>query len=215
MVADDEDITVEAGARWASRAGEKLEAALERFDIAVAGRRALDVGASTGGFTDVLLARGASSVVALDVGYGQLIWRLTTDPRVQVVDRTNFRTSDPARFGAPFDLVTMDVSFISAASLTGQLHASGTAGTDYVVLVKPQFEVGRDLVGRGGIVRDPDSHAAAVRSVLRALASAGLSPRAAMPSPVLGTKGNREFLVAATHGGDSVDIESLVEAAMA
>jgi 23S rRNA (cytidine1920-2'-O)/16S rRNA (cytidine1409-2'-O)-methyltransferase len=214
MVAHDEQITVEPGDRWASRAGAKLEAALEAFGIEVAGRRALDVGASTGGFTDVLLQRGAASVVALDVGYGQLIWRLATDPRVQVSDRTNFRTVAPADLGAPFDLVTMDVSFISAASLAGQLHASGASGTDYVVLVKPQFEVGRDLVGRGGIVRDPESHATAVRSVVRALANAGIAPRAAMPSPVLGAKGNREFLVAASLGGRAEGEENLVAAAL-
>jgi 23S rRNA (cytidine1920-2'-O)/16S rRNA (cytidine1409-2'-O)-methyltransferase len=214
MVAEHEQITIEAVERWASRAGAKLEAAIERFGIEVAGTRALDVGASTGGFTDVLLQRGAASVVALDVGHGQLIWRLATDPRVQVIDRTNFRTADPAHIGAPFDVVTMDVSFISAAALIGQLHAFGAGGTDYVVLVKPQFEVGRELVGRGGIVRDPESHAAAVRAVVRAMASAGLAPRGAMASPILGTKGNREFLVAASFGGEAEDEASLVAAAV-
>lgn len=214
MVAGDEPITVEAADQWASRAGAKLDAALEVFDIAVAGRRALDVGASTGGFTDVLLQRGAASVVALDVGYGQLISRLATDPRVEVVDRTNFRTMDPTEIGAPFELVTMDVSFISAASLAPQLRASGDSGTDYVVLVKPQFEVGRALVGRGGIVRDPGLHSAAVLAVVRALAGAGLGPRAAMPSPVLGAKGNREFLVAATFDGPPADEEGLLMAAL-
>jgi 23S rRNA (cytidine1920-2'-O)/16S rRNA (cytidine1409-2'-O)-methyltransferase len=215
LVAEHEQITIAADDRWASRAGAKLEAALDRFGIEVAERRALDVGASTGGFTDVLLQRGAASVVALDVGHGQLLWRLAIDPRVRVIDRTNFRTADPVDLGAPFDVVTMDVSFISAASLVGQLHASGAAGTDYVVLVKPQFEVGRDLVGRGGIVRDPESHAAAVRSVVLALAAAGLAPKAAMPSPVLGQKGNREFLVAASFGGDGEDVANLVAAALA
>ncbi|MEX2419014.1 MAG: TlyA family RNA methyltransferase [Acidimicrobiia bacterium] len=215
MVAEDEPIVIEPGDRWASRAGAKLEAALEGFGIEVAGRHALDVGASTGGFTDVLLHRGAASVVALDVGYGQLISRLATDSRVRVADRLNFRTVDPSDLGAPFDLVTMDVSFISAASLAPQLRASGATGTDYVVLVKPQFEVGRDLVGRGGIVRDPESHSTAVRSVVQALVAAGIAPRASMPSPVFGAKGNREFLVTATLGGRVQDEDNLVAAALA
>jgi 23S rRNA (cytidine1920-2'-O)/16S rRNA (cytidine1409-2'-O)-methyltransferase len=214
MVAGDESITVATEVRWASRAGEKLEAALDRFGVQVAERQALDVGASTGGFTDVLLARGARSVVAVDVGYGQMISRLSTDRRVRVVDRTNFRTVDLATLGGPFGVVTMDVSFISASSLALQLHAVGAPGTDYVVLVKPQFEVGRDQVGRGGIIRDPALHAGAVRSVIQALTAAGIGPRGSMPSPVLGSKGNREFLVVATHSATPVDEDLLIEAAL-
>jgi len=212
-VSADEAITVEAGDAWASRAGEKLDAALGRFGIPVDGRRALDVGASTGGFTDVLLARGAREVVALDVGYGQLVSRVANDPKVTVVDRTNFRLIDPAAIGAPFDLVTMDVSFISATSLTAQLAACGRDGTDYVVLVKPQFEVGRERIGRGGIVRDPAAHRDAVAVVVDALAAHSLAPIGAMPSPIVGSQGNREFLVHARFGHDPV--RGVVEEAMA
>lgn len=215
LVSRDEAIEVGSGASWASRAGDKLDAALDHFAIAVAGRRALDVGASTGGFTDVLLTRGAVSVVAVDVGYGQLISRLATDPRVTVIDRTNFRTVDPATLGAPFDIVTMDVSFISAASLAPRLGECGEGGTDYVVLVKPQFEVGRERVGRGGIVRDPAAHRDAVAAVIEALTAAGISPMSALPSPVLGGKGNREFLVHGRIGVPGAPAAALVEAALA
>jgi 23S rRNA (cytidine1920-2'-O)/16S rRNA (cytidine1409-2'-O)-methyltransferase len=180
---------------WASRAGDKLEAALARFGIDPAGSRALDVGASTGGFTDVLVDGGASRVVAVDVGYGQLLWRLRTHPAVAVMDRTNFRNADPASLGAPFDLVVMDVSFIGASLLAPALAAAGREGTDYVVLVKPQFEVGRDRVGSGGIVRDPDAQRAAVASVTAALESVGIGVLGAMASPIEGAKGNREFLI--------------------
>ena len=216
LVAPEEQIRLDDRAStWASRGGEKLAAALDRFDVVLEGRRALDVGASTGGFTDVLLTRGAASVLALDVGYGQLLWRLSTDPRVSVLDRTNFRTVEPAAIGAPFDMVTMDVSFISAASLAPQLHRVGTNGTDYVVLVKPQFEVGRPRVGRGGIVRDRDAHRDAVATVVAALSRAGLAPVGAMPSPVLGSKGNREFLVHARFGPGGRETGRLVDEALA
>lgn len=180
---------------WASRGGHKLAAALESFGIEVAGRRALDVGASTGGFTDVLLEHGAASVCAVDVGYGQLVWRLATDERVTVVDRTNFRHVDLAEVGAPFDVVVVDVSFISVGLLAAQLAASGHEATDYVVLVKPQFEVGKDQVGRGGIVSDPDLHRSAIESVGAALAGEGLKGRGLIASPIHGSKGNREFLL--------------------
>jgi 23S rRNA (cytidine1920-2'-O)/16S rRNA (cytidine1409-2'-O)-methyltransferase len=215
LVSRDEAIDVGSGASWASRAGDKLDAALDHFVIEIAGRRALDVGASTGGFTDVLLARGAAAVVAVDVGYGQLITRLAGDPRVTVVDRTNFRTVDPATLGAPFEVVTMDVSFIAAATLAARLAECGEGGTDYVVLVKPQFEVGRERVGRGGIVRDPAAHRAAVTAVIAALGAAGISPVAALPSPVLGGKGNREFLVHGRIGAAGAPAAALVEAALA
>ena len=215
LVSGDESIEVKSGGAWASRAGDKVAAALDRFAIEVAGRRALDVGASTGGFTDVLLARGAASVVALDVGYGQLLTRLASDPRVVVVDRTNFRTVDPAELGAPFDIVTMDVAFISAASLTGKLRECGAVGTDYVVLVKPQFEVGRNRVGRGGIVRDPGDHRDAVAAVVRALSNANIPPLGAMASPIFGSKGNREFLVHGRIGAGETDRDALVEEALA
>lgn len=206
MVAPDEAITVRTDEEpWASRGGEKLAAALERFSIDVAGADALDVGASTGGFTDVLIRGGARRVVALDVGYGQMLWHLRNHPAVVVVDRTNFRIVDPTALGAPFDVVVMDVSFIGASLLAVPLAGVGRAGTDYVVLVKPQFEVGPQRVGRGGIVRDPDAHRDAVAAVTAALADVEIGVLGAMPSPITGAKGNREFLVHGRLGSPGID----------
>ena len=187
--------------RWASRGGQKLAAALESFGVDAAGRRCLDVGASTGGFTDVLLSCGAEMVTAVDVGYGQLVWRLRSDPRVAVFDRTNFRLADPASLGAPFDLVTADVSFISLRLLAPNLAACGRPGTEYVVLVKPQFEVGRRQVRRGGLVTDPQLHCSALQGVADAFAAAGLRTINACPSPITGATGNREFFLHAGWGG--------------
>lgn len=191
---------VETGAQWAGRGGEKLAAALDAFPVGVAGRRALDVGASTGGFTDVLLSRGAASVTAVDVGYGQMVWRLRQDPRVTVVDRTNFRHADVAALGAPFDLVVVDVSFIPVGLLAERLAEAGAPDADYVVLVKPQFEVGRENVGRGGIVADPGLHRSAVAGVAANLERVGIGPAGVIRSPILGAKGNREFLLHARPG---------------
>ena len=196
LVGRDAEITLlTEGAAWASRGGLKLDAALTHFGIDLEGMRVLDVGASTGGFTDVVLARGAASVVAVDVGYGQLIWRLSQDPRVTVADRTNFRTVDVGDLGAPFDLVVADVSFISLTLLASQLAAAGRTGTGYVVLVKPQFEVGRDRVERGGIVRAPEDHEYALERVATALADEGIGAAGVMRSPITGAKGNVEFLL--------------------
>jgi 23S rRNA (cytidine1920-2'-O)/16S rRNA (cytidine1409-2'-O)-methyltransferase len=181
--------------RYVGRGGLKLDSALTAFAVDVAGRRALDVGASTGGFTDCLLQRGAASVVAVDVGYGQLAWRLRNDERVTVIERTNFRYADPSELGAPFAVVVADLSFISLGTVADQLRAVGEAETDYVLLVKPQFEVGKEEVGRGGIVRDPALHAAAIGSVAEAFDRAGVGLLRAVPSPMTGAKGNREFLV--------------------
>lgn len=188
------------GPRWASRAGAKLAAALGAFAVDPAGRRCLDVGASTGGFTDVLLGAGAASVAAVDVGYGQLDWRLRSDPRVMVFDRTNFRFADPAALGAPFGLVVADVSFISLRLLAPALAACGTSGTEYVVLVKPQFEVGRGEVGRRGLVTDPRLHRSALSGVATALAESGVGPSDACPSQIAGATGNREFFLHARWG---------------
>lgn len=188
------------GPRWASRGGLKLAGALESLGVDVAGRRCLDVGASTGGFTDVLLARGAEAVTAVDVGYGQLVWRLRSDPRVAVFDRTNFRLAEPAALGSPFDLVTADVSFISLRLLAPNLAACGRPGTEYVVLVKPQFEVGRSQVRRGGLVTDPQLHRSALQGVADAFAAAGLGTKGACPSPITGATGNREFFLHAGWG---------------
>lgn len=210
LVAPDDPIVVTTESPWASRAGEKLAAALAAFGIEVPGCRALDVGASTGGFTDVLLATGAAQVTAVDVGYGQMVWRLRTDPRVVVHDRTNFRTVDVATLRAPFDLVVVDVSFISVTHLADNLTRAGRAGTDYVVLVKPQFEVGRAAIGSGGIVRDDAAREGAVTAVATALRSAGIAPRGLIRSPIRGTKGNVEFLLHAVRGGEPVDPATLL-----
>lgn len=180
---------------WAGRGALKLIGALDTFEVAVADRPALDVGASTGGFTDVLLRRGAAAVTAVDVGYGQLVWRLRVDPRVTVFDRVNFRTADPAVLGAPFGVIVVDVSFISVGLLAEPLAAAGAKDTDYIVLVKPQFEAGRGQVGRGGIVRDPSVHAQAIRTVAEALRLAGLAPQGVCRSAIDGTGGNSEFFL--------------------
>ncbi|MBU1227440.1 MAG: TlyA family RNA methyltransferase [Actinobacteria bacterium] len=196
LVAPSAAITIaQAERNWAGRGGEKLAAGLTAFAIDPAGRRCLDIGASTGGFTDVLLTGGAASVTALDVGYGQLVWRLRQDPRVEVVDRTNFRHVDLAALGAPFDVVVVDVSFISVALLAGQLAAAGGPDADYVVLVKPQFEVGKGQVGKGGIVSDPALHRATIERVVAALDAVGVGARGVIESPIHGAKGNTEFLL--------------------
>jgi 23S rRNA (cytidine1920-2'-O)/16S rRNA (cytidine1409-2'-O)-methyltransferase len=201
LVADSAAISLAADEpSWASRGALKLEHAIGVFDLDPKGVVALDVGASTGGFTDVLLEAGAASVTCVDVGYGQMVWRLSQDRRVTVVDRTNFRTVDPDSLGGPFGLVVMDVSFISVRLLTSQLAAVGTSDADYVVLVKPQFEVGRDGIGRGGIVTDPLAHAAAVRDVAAALAGDGIGAVDLVGSPITGSKGNQEFLLHARLG---------------
>lgn len=202
------------GPAWASRGGVKLAGALEAFGIDPAGRRCLDVGASTGGFTHVLLAGGAAGVAAVDVGYGQLDWRLRSDERVAVFDRTNFRTAEPGALGAPFDLVVVDVSFISVRLLAANLAACGRPGTDYVVLVKPQFEAGREHVRRGGLVTDPARHALVVSEVAAALAAAGIGPIGVCPSPITGATGNREFFLHGRRGAEPsvgrADVERVV-----
>ena len=157
---------------WVGRGGVKLAHALDAFGIDVTGREALDIGASTGGFTDVLLQRGARRVVALDVGHGQLDWRLREDPRVVVIERRNARELEPSWLPGPVDIVTIDVSFISLRLILPALPAVLAPGADIVALVKPQFEAGRDEVGRGGLVKDPAVHEAVIARVTRAAAGA-------------------------------------------
>lgn len=196
MVSPNESLSVDGPPPpFVSRAGVKLDAALESFGIPVAGRAAIDVGASTGGFSDCLLQRGAASVVALDVGYGQLHHRIRSDGRVTVVERTNIRYADPAVLGAPFDLVVADLSFISLSLVAPQLAVLGAGDTDWILLVKPQFEVGRELVGKGGIVRDPAVHAAAIDQAVCALGEVGVGVIGLVGSSIRGTEGNREFLI--------------------
>ncbi|HLW72002.1 MAG TPA: TlyA family RNA methyltransferase [Candidatus Binataceae bacterium] len=194
-VDDSVPIELVRGAReYASRGAYKLLAALERFATPVVGRCALDVGASTGGFTDVLLRRGAAHVIALDVGYGQLAEHLRTDPRVTVMDRTNIRGVRPADLPWPPELIVIDTSFISLRlvlpAVVGLLAHPG----EILALVKPQFEVGRGKVGKGGLVRDPALREAALRDIVNAAAALGLEFGGSIDSPITGATGNREIL---------------------
>jgi 23S rRNA (cytidine1920-2'-O)/16S rRNA (cytidine1409-2'-O)-methyltransferase len=180
---------------WVSRGAHKLLGALEAFPVPVEGRRALDAGASTGGFTDVLLRRGATGVVAVDVGYGELAWSLRTDQRVTVLERTNVRTLTPEQIGAPVDLVVADLSFISLRLVLPALTACATPAADLLPMVKPQFEVGRERLGAGGVVRDPAHRAAAVRDVADAAHALGWGTAGVVASPLPGPAGNVEFFL--------------------
>ena len=180
---------------WASRGAHKLIGALDKFPIETEGRRCLDAGASTGGFTDVLLRRGASQVVAADVGRGLLVWRLQTDDRVTVLDKTNVRALTPEQTGGPVDLVVADLSFISLRLVLPALLSCMTEDADLLPMVKPQFEVGKERLGSGGVVRDPELRADAVRSVLREAGELGLRPHGVVASPLPGPSGNVEYFV--------------------
>jgi 23S rRNA (cytidine1920-2'-O)/16S rRNA (cytidine1409-2'-O)-methyltransferase len=180
---------------YVGRGGVKLAHALDEFAISVAGRRALDVGASTGGFTDVLLQRDVASVIALDVGRGQLDWRLRTDPRVVVRERVNARALTDRDVPHQVDLVTIDVSFISLRHIFPALPPFLAAHADIVALVKPQFEAGRDEVGKHGLVTDPSVHEAVIARVTTEAETSGLSRVAMTPSPITGATGNREFFL--------------------
>ena len=179
---------------YVGRGGLKLAHALDTFGITVAGREALDIGASTGGFTDVLLQRGAARVVALDVGHGQIDWKLRTDPRVVVIERFNARRLDRRDLPGPVDLVTIDVSFISLRQILPAVPAVLRPSADVIALVKPQFEAGRDEV-RKGIIHDAAVHARVLEEVAAAAREVGLTPVSTTPSPITGAKGNVEFLL--------------------
>lgn len=184
--------------QYASRGGHKLAGALSAFEprgLVVAGRRVLDAGASTGGFTDVLLGHGAAEVVAVDVGYGQLAWSLRSDARVQVHDRTNVRDLTPELIGGPVDLVVGDLSFISLELVLDPLIAVLRPEGDLVPMVKPQFEVGRDRLGKGGVVRDPELRAEVVARVAELAADRGWGARGVVTSPLPGPSGNVEFFL--------------------
>jgi 23S rRNA (cytidine1920-2'-O)/16S rRNA (cytidine1409-2'-O)-methyltransferase len=205
QVAGDEPIIVAGDApRFVSRGGLKLDAALERFSIDVDGRRCLDAGASTGGFTDCLLQRGASEVVAVDVGRGQLDWTLRNDERVRVMERTNLRHLTLATFGEPCEIAVADLSFISLVVVAPALVRLTTGDAVMVLLVKPQFEAGKGRVGRGGIVRDPSVHRAVLGEVIEGLARAGVIVTDIMASPLHGADGNVEFLARAAKSGAAV-----------
>ncbi len=191
-----------ADLKYVSRGGLKLERALEHWKISVAGCTCLDVGASTGGFTDCMLQHGASRVIAVDTGYGQLDFKLRQDPRVRLLEKTNARYLTGEMVGEVVDIVATDVSFISATLvLPSVVNASfpppgeARAGRTVVVLVKPQFEAGREHVGKGGIVRDSEAQAAAVERVRHALMDLGAKETDSIDSPILGAEGNREFLL--------------------
>ena len=192
---DDADIVVTEGERYVGRGGQKLEAALEHFHLDVSGRVALDVGASTGGFTDCLLQHGAAHVFAVDVGAGQLHWKLRNDPRVTVREGVNARYLEPGQFDPVPTCAVMDVSFISLTKMLPAVTQVLAAGAPLVTLIKPQFEAGPEQVRRGGVVRDPAVHEEVIERIrLFGTASLGLRWRGVCPSPIKGPAGNIEFL---------------------
>lgn len=198
-------ILIDAAAEdeYASRGAHKLLGALEILGSSaprIEGRRCLDAGASTGGFTDVLLRRGASAVVAVDVGYGQLAWNLRTDPRVEVHDRTNVRTLRPEDVAPAPGLVVGDLSFISLTLVLPALVRAARPDADFLLMVKPQFEIGRERLGRGGVVRDPDQHVETVETVARCALDLGLDVYGVAASPLPGPAGNVEYFLAMRAG---------------
>lgn len=193
--------------RWVSRGAHKLLAALETFPVAVVGKTVLDVGASTGGFTEAMLAAGAEKVVALDVGRAQLHESLRRDPRVESREGVNFRLVEPREIGAPFPLLVADLSFISLCTVASKLAEAATPGADLIVLVKPQFEAGKGKVGRGGVVRDDTIRSESVRKVIDCLGAAGLGARGVIRSPIEGSDGNVEYLLWLRKGEPSASLE--------
>jgi 23S rRNA (cytidine1920-2'-O)/16S rRNA (cytidine1409-2'-O)-methyltransferase len=193
-VVDDARIEVTAPLKYVSRGGLKLEAALAHFSVNPSGKVCLDVGTSTGGFTDCLLQNGALRVHAVDTGAGQIDWKLRTDPRVILHEKLNARYLQAADIGEALQLMVCDVSFISVTLLIPALAPLLAPKGDWIILVKPQFEVGRDLVGKGGIVRDASAHQLACDKVVRAMTQAGFTTELT-DSPILGAEGNREFLL--------------------
>jgi 23S rRNA (cytidine1920-2'-O)/16S rRNA (cytidine1409-2'-O)-methyltransferase len=213
-VDDGEPITVSGPPPpFVSRGGEKLAAALDAFPITVSGRRALDAGASTGGFTDCLLQRGAVEVVAADVGRGQLAWALQSDPRVRAMDRCNVRNLEADAIGGVVPLAVADLSFISLLTVAPALARCTTPDADLVLLVKPQFEAGRARVGKGGVIRDAEVHRDVLGTVATGLASHGLPVVAAIASPITGADGNREFLVHVDRSARPAELAELVTVA--
>jgi 23S rRNA (cytidine1920-2'-O)/16S rRNA (cytidine1409-2'-O)-methyltransferase len=228
QVSKDAPVTVSKGGddpQYVSRGAHKLAGALAAFGapgpeapgpeapgpeaLVVAGRRCLDAGASTGGFTDVLLRAGAAHVVAVDVGYGQLAWSLQTDPRVTVLDRVNVRALEPAQVAPPPSLVVADLSFISLTLVLPALVRCSSPDADYVLMVKPQFEVGKDRVGAGGVVRDPEARADAVRIVAESAIGLGLGVRGITASPLPGPAGNVEYFTWLRRGAPPLDDDDL------
>ena len=219
LVPPDADIRIKAQLPYASRGGFKLAAALDAFDAPVAGAVCADVGASTGGFTDVLLQRGAAHVIAIDVGYGQLAWKLRTDPRVTALDRTNARTltalpPDPTGNPTLAQIVTIDVAFISLKLILPAVAHWIAQDGHVIALIKPQFEAGRQHVGQGGVVRDPGVHREVLKTVLGWAAERGWIARGVIRSPIEGPAGNVEFLAWLTPGtaqAPSIDITAAID----
>src|SRR3954469_10631800 len=212
MVSGDEEISVDRGPDYVSRGGIKLTNALDALGIEVEGRRALDVGASTGGFTDVLLQRGALAVVALDVAYGELHWRLRQDPRVTVIERTNARSVQPEDLPYRPDLIVADVSFISLTKVLPAALASAAGRFDCLAMVKPQFEAGRERIGKGGVVRDPETRAETLLAGAAGARGDGWSVMGFAPSGLPGPAGNRESFVWLAEPGREGGLEDLAAA---
>lgn len=217
MVAQDAALRVRAPLPYVSRGGQKLAAALEAFPVPVAGITAVDVGASTGGFTDCLLQHGAARVYAIDVGYGQLAWKLRSDPRVVVLERTNIRHLEALPDGATADLAVIDASFISLALVLPPTLRLLTPAAQVIALIKPQFEAGKDDVGKGGVVRDRRIHRRVLEEIYDLAAALGLVVAGLIPSPLLGPAGNVEFLIWLRRGPAASDTparEPLIQAAL-
>lgn len=202
------EVEVEPAREFVSRGGHKLCGALDAFGVDVAGARALDVGASTGGFTDCLLKRGASTVTALDVGYGQLAWSLRNDERVRVLERTNIRKVSAESLGGPYDIVTVDVSFVGLLKVLPHVVPALAGGGQVLVLVKPQFEAGKARVGRRGVVRDPEVHADVLREVADGARAQGWVVRGATFSPMKGPEGNVEFWLRLAREGEDAPFDA-------
>jgi 23S rRNA (cytidine1920-2'-O)/16S rRNA (cytidine1409-2'-O)-methyltransferase len=213
MVSEDDEITVAPGPEYVSRGGIKLANALDAFGISVEGRKGLDVGASTGGFTDVLLQRGAEAVVALDVAYGELHWRLRQDPRVTVLERTNARSLEADALPYRPDLIVADVSFISLAKVLPAVLATAADRFDCLAMVKPQFEAGRERVGKGGVVRDPETRVETLVAVAGSARAEGWSVMGFASSGLPGPAGNRETFVWIAEAGRDGALEDVDAAA--
>jgi 23S rRNA (cytidine1920-2'-O)/16S rRNA (cytidine1409-2'-O)-methyltransferase len=210
LVPEDAELLVEEGEEFVSRGGIKLNNALNELSVEVEDRLALDVGASTGGFTDCLLQRGARMVIAVDVGYGQLDWSLRQDSRVLVMERLNARYLGDSFLPFRPELVTVDVAFISLAMLMPSIVATAADEFDLLGLVKPQFELGKEKVGKGGVVRDAADRRDAIRRVAEAAQQEGLVVRGLASSGLPGPKGNRETFVWAARGGEAIDLDAAI-----
>jgi len=207
-VGEDVSFEVEPAQEYVSRGGHKLAGALDEFGMDVAGLRAIDVGASTGGFTDCLLQNGAAAVTALDVGYGQLAWKLRCDERVTVIERTNIRSIDAGVAGSPFDLAVIDVSFIGLAKVLPHVRSLLRGSGEILALVKPQFEAGKGRVGKRGVVRDPAVHADVMETVEREASAAGFVVKGATWSPITGPEGNIEFWLRLSSKGEPLEVDN-------